>query len=153
MDNSVDLNQKIALLKKQTCFSQFSHEEAEMLADLLVEKHYAPGDTIVTEGDRVDSVYLIVSGSADVRHVSIKDNALHTESVATLSAGNAIGLNDSGFYSLSGLRTATVVAITDMVLLHLSVAIFHGFALANSHVSEVMRTSAAATLGDNADNH
>ena len=148
MDNAIDFNQKIALLKKQACFSQFSQEETETLANLLVEKYYTPSQTIVTEGDRVDSVYLIVKGTADVRHIFIKDNALHTESVATLSAGNAIGLNDSGFYSLSGLRTATVVAITDMVLLYLSVAVFHGFALAHSHVSEIMRKNASAILND-----
>jgi hypothetical protein len=60
-------------------------------------------------------------------------------SVAILSAGDAIGLNETGFYSISGKRTATVIALTEMNLYRLSVAAFHGFSLSHTHVSEVMR--------------
>jgi len=146
MDAEVSVDRKKELIKKQPVFSQFTAEEVEQLADLLVEKHFSSGETIVTEGDLVDSVYLIISGTADVRHVSIRDNALHIQSVATLIPGQAIGLNDYGFYSLSGIRTATVVAITDMVTLNLSMAKFHGFSLANPHVNEVMRKHGEAYL-------
>jgi CRP-like cAMP-binding protein len=110
----------------------------------LTKKHFAPEETIVTEGDPVDSVYLIISGTADVRHVTIKDHALHIQSLATLGPGAAIGLNETGFYSLSGIRTATVVALTDMLTFRLSVPAFHGFALAHHNVSKVMRANATS---------
>lgn len=139
MDDLVDLATKKALITKQACFSQLTDEEATELAGLLAEKQYSAGDTIVTEGDPVDSVFFIVNGTADVRHITFKDNKQHVESVAKLREENAIGLNETGFYSLSGRRTATVVADTDMLLLHLRIPAFHGFALAHSHVSELMR--------------
>lgn len=141
MRDPVSEKLKNALIKKQTCFSKLADREIEMLASLLEEKRFKPGDVIVNEGDPVDSFYLIVSGNADVRHVTYKNDSPQIESVATLSAKNwdAIGLNETGFYSLSGLRTATVVALTDMVLLTLRLPVFHGFALNYPHVSEVMR--------------
>lgn len=138
----IDLNVKKSYVEKQQCFSQLAAKEIEELATLLIEKHFTTGQTIVTEGDPVDNVFLIVKGEADVRVAAIKDHKLTYNSVATLKPGAAIGLNETGFYSLSGKRTATVVANTDMVVLQLSVAKFHGFSLANPHVNEVMRKSA-----------
>ncbi|MCC2667169.1 MAG: hypothetical protein K0S63_1085 [Gammaproteobacteria bacterium] len=148
MDGALNLSfgsdLKKSFVKKQACFGQLTDNEIEALADLLVEKKFNAGETIVTEGDLVDEVFLIVSGQADVRLITLKDHLIHAKSIATLSVGDAIGLNESGFYSLSGRRTATVVAMTDMVTLQLSVAKFHGFALAYPHVNEVMRRGAAA---------
>jgi hypothetical protein len=72
---------------------------------------------------------------------------MHIESITTLETGASIGLNETGFYSLSGVRTATVCAMTPMITLRLSVAAFHGFALSNSHVSAVMRKNASEILG------
>jgi CRP-like cAMP-binding protein len=144
-----DLVLKEEILKKQACFSELTAEETHVLASLLSEKQFKAGETIVTEGDLVDSVYLIVSGFADVQHVTIKNEVLDILSLATLSPGDAIGLNEQGFYSLSGVRTATVVAKTDMVLLRLSVPAFHGFALSYPHVNEVMRRNAETMLDIN----
>lgn len=130
---------KKELISKQPLFAQLTDEEMDVLLTLFVEKKVKAGETIVTEGDTVDSVFLIVNGMADVRHVSIQNEQLKVDSIATLDAGASIGLNETGFYSLSGRRTATVVALTDMILLELSVAAFHGFALSYSHVSSIMR--------------
>lgn len=146
MAESVSLSFKKNLVKQQACFAQLKDDELEVLASLFVEKLYKAGETIVTEGDPVDSVYLIVRGTAEVRHLSVKNNMIHIEPIATLKPNEAIGLNEVGFYSLSGLRTATVVAVTDIVLLRLSVAAFNGFALENSHVNKVMRQNAEAIL-------
>jgi len=149
MTDPIDLEVKKTHVKKQPAFNGLNEEELETLSGLLVEKHFAPGQTIVNEGDPVDSVYLIVSGTADVRHIRIKDNKPEIEHLATLGPNTAIGLNESGFYSLSGIRTATVVANEDMVTLRLSVAVFHGFTLSNSHVSRAMRKHAESIIGWN----
>ncbi len=142
MDAVIDSNIKKSLIKKQGCFSKLTDDEVDQLSMLLIEKPFATGETIVTEGDLVDSVYFIVQGEADVRVARINNNIMTYKSVATLKAGEAIGLNEYGFYSLSGKRTATVVAMADMLVLELSVPKFHGFALAYPHVNEVMRKSA-----------
>lgn len=141
-DEPVDLSLPIQLVKKQNVFSLLTDSETEELASLFAERNVAAGEIIVKEGDPVDSIYLIASGTADVRRVTIKDNAPVINSVAIMSSGDAVGLNETGFYSISGLRTATVVAVTDMVLYRLSVAAFNGFALSHTHVSDVMHRRA-----------
>jgi len=137
MDEISDISLRIMLVKKQPLFSQLTDVEAEELATLFTEVKVSIGEKIVKEGDSVDSFYLIADGKADVR-VNLVDNHRETKSVATLNAGEAIGLNETGFYSISGKRTATVIALTEMKLYRLGIAAFHGFALAHTHVSEIM---------------
>ncbi len=121
--------------------------QAEILASILSEKRFEPGETIVTEGDRVDSIYLIVNGTVDVQRISYNpDHSQTATSVATMEPGSAIGLSETGFYSLTGKRTATVVAISSVLALRLSVAAFNGFALSHSRVTQVMRAHATAML-------
>lgn len=148
MNNIVDDTLKQEFVRKQACWLKLTDDEKNELATLFKEVHFKKGETIVTEGEPVDSVFLIVQGIADVRHVTIENQAPHIESLAKLKEGMAIGLNDTGFYSLSGVRTATVVADTDIVLIKLSLAQFHGFALAYPHVNEIMRRNAADVLGE-----
>lgn len=128
----MELKKKQVQLQK--AFRNLNDSEQDILAELLTEVIFKPGDTIVKEGDRVDSIYLIVKGDADVFRNENK--------VATLQAGSAVGLSDEGFYSLTGLRTATVVAATDLVTYKLSVSRFRGFTLAYPHANEMMRKQA-----------
>ncbi len=143
MDQPANLNFLIQLIKKQPLFSQLKEEEITELASLFNEERAAAGKVIVREGDRVDSVFLIANGTADVRHVTITDGAQSVQSVAILSFGDAIGLNETGFYSISGNRTATVVALTEMTLYRLGVPAFRGFALSHTHVSDIMNKNSA----------
>ncbi len=142
MADLTDLETKKSLVRKQTCFSNLNPTEIDVLVTLLTEITFNPGDVIVKEGDHVDSVYIIVHGSADVV-VSKRENDKEVfTKVASLKDGNAIGLSEHGFYSLTGLRTATVTATTELLALKLSVVVFRGFALAYPHASEVMRKQA-----------
>src|SRR5688572_5955445 len=122
MEKAQDLSVVIQLIKKQPLFAQLTDQEAEELASLFSELNAVPNQVIVKEGDPVDSVFLIARGTADVRVMSYPDNQPKVDSVAILSAGDAVGLNETGFYSISGKRTATVVAMTEMNLYRLSVA-------------------------------
>lgn len=143
MADSLPFETKKALIQKQTVFSKLTENEIHALTELFIEKNFKPNETIVTEGEPVDSIFLIVNGEADVRHVLIKDNKPDITSLAQLKAGDAIGLNETGFYSLSGVRTATVVSLSEMLTLYLSLPRFHGFALAYPHVNEVMHLNSA----------
>lgn len=149
MDETTDISIQVQLIKRQPLFSQLTPEEVNELAMLFSEIKAKPDDAIVKQGDAVDSIYLIANGTADVRLVTINNGVPNYSSVAILSAGEAIGLNETGFYSLSGRRTATVVAMTDMVLYKLSVAAFHGFALSHTHVSEIMHKHAENNVEGN----
>lgn len=142
MNDTVSLERKKALLKEQKVFSDFDNPEIEVLSTLLREVHFAPGEMIVDQGKRVDSVFIIVEGTADVMIEKIIDGNVTSEKVATLDDGQPIGLSDIGFFSITGLRTATVVATSDVIALKLNVAMFRGFALAYPHASEVMRQQA-----------
>lgn len=144
MSEALSEEVKKAYILKQSVFTKFTDKEVDVLAELLTEQRFHPGETIVTEGDPVDSVYLIVEGTAEVQHVTVVEGKLHVEPLAQLTVGNSIGLGDTGFYSISGVRTATVIALTDMLLLRLSMPAFHGFALSYPHVNEVMRQNVAA---------
>lgn len=148
MDDTTDFSPIIQLIQKQPLFSQLTEAELSELASLFTERNAKPDEVIVKEGDSVDSVYLIEHGTADVRHVSYKDGTPEVSSVAILSSGDAIGLNEFGFYSISGRRTATVVAMTDMRLFRLSVAAFHGFSLSHTHVSDVMHKNSEKMFND-----
>ena len=147
MANEMDISVKKSLLSKQACFKPLREDEMTILASLLIELSVPAGEVIVKEGDPVDSFFLIVSGTADVKKIMRTEGQSTVESVATLKAGDAIGLNETGFYSLTGARTATVTTLSPMVLLKLNIATFHGFALMYSHVNEVMRKQAAKILG------
>ena len=116
MDEFENLPSLLDLIKKQPLFTQLTQDEVNELASLFIRINMTPGAVIVKEGDSVDSVYLIENGTADVKVTSLQNNVPVSHSVAILSSGDAIGLNETGFYSLSGKRTATVLAMTDMVL-------------------------------------
>lgn len=147
MSDEVPLSVKEEFVRNQVCFSKLNAPEIEELAALFKEVHFDAGETIVVETEPVETVFLIVKGKVDVRHISMKENVPQIESIATLGEGNSIGLNDTGFYSLSGVRTATVVALTDLVTLRLNVAAFHGFALTHPHVNEIMHKNAEDMMG------
>ncbi len=142
----VNLEQRKKIIRQQPVFAALSLEETEILASLLKEKKVIVGEIIVQESDPIDSVYFIVSGSANVQHITYKNGEQQTTFVAVLRAGDTIGLNDSGFYSVTGRRTATVRANESMLLLRLGLAVFHGFALVHPHVNRVMREHAAKML-------
>jgi CRP-like cAMP-binding protein len=148
MDNATDLSLQVQLLIKQPLFSQLTHSEINELAELLVEKQILTGEVIVKEGEPVDSVYFIAEGKEEVTKATFVDGQKEITPITTLSVNDAIGLNETGFYSISGKRTATVVAASNMILFRLSVAAFHGFALAHTHVSELMHKHAESLSND-----
>jgi CRP-like cAMP-binding protein len=149
MTDTLSPAERKTLVTKQKLFAQLNDEEIEMLVSLFQEKHFDSATTLVTEGEPVDSIFLIARGQADVRRAKLHEDVMQNHSVATLTEGMAIGISETGFYSLSGLRTATVIALTEMTVLYLSVARFNGFALAYPRVKEIINkgSTAAAASG------
>lgn len=142
MDEMMSLEQKKSLVGNQACFKVLNDEEITELTELFTVVTFKTGDVIVTEGEIVNSVFIIVSGTAQVQHAWVDNGVIRVDKLADLGPERAIGLSETGLYSLSGLRTATVIAKTDMVLLRLSVTLFNGFVLSHSNVSRALRAAA-----------
>lgn len=130
--STVSSAKRQGFLKSFPCFSSLSPEQSEKLASLMIEVSFIPHEQIVAENDFVDSIYIIVNGEAEVTHILTKGKKIINVPIAVLRAGEAIGLNDTGFYSTTGKRTATVMATTDMLLLRLDVKDLYEFLKENN---------------------
>lgn len=119
------------MIAKHPCFSQLNDNELSDFVSLFVEKKMPAGSVIVQQHDLVDSIYFIASGAAEVQ--------VSGAPIATLSETEVIGLNDTGFYSTTGERTATVIALTDMILLRLDIAALYEFFKTHEHANQLMR--------------
>lgn len=136
------------LILDYPCFAMLSPAESRKLAALMTEIHFASGEIIVRENTIVDSIYLLVSGQAEVTRETIpakhrikliqKPLTPVTILLAILTAGDAIGLDDKGFYSKTGLRTATVRALSDVSALSLDLKKLHDFLQEYPHLHPAM---------------
>src|SRR3990167_3764060 len=138
-DQSIPILQRQTLLSALPCFSTLTVQDTKALAVLFYEVQYAAGDVITIEEALIDNVYIIVTGEAEVtrnvisKHPITKKNKITKVPVAELSSGEAIGLNDAGFFSTTGKRTATVTALSDMLVLALDIEQLHQFLQEHAH--------------------
>jgi len=107
------------LVSTYPLFSTLSPEEIAELVKLFTENAFKAGEVIVKEGDSIDAIYFIVNGMAEVRKAQ--------QAVASLGPWDSIGLSESGFFSSTGQRTATVTALTPMTALRLDLKAFDAF--------------------------
>ncbi len=142
---SMDTHSRQVLLQRLPCFSTFSDEQLTELVGLCTEITIVQDQVIVKENDLVDSIYIIVYGKAEIKRETIHHRQHLSVLVAVMEEGDCIGLNDSGFYSTSGKRTATVVAVTDMRLLRLDMQDLDAF-LARNHLADAMHSAAVQML-------
>jgi putative peptide zinc metalloprotease protein len=128
----------ISILKRQEmiqffpCFANLTDAQAKEMASHMQEVRYQPQEKIVVENDLVDSIYVIVSGEAEVTREEKKKKKIIQVPIAALRAGEGVGLNDTGFYSTTGKRTATVTALTEMILLYLDLKDLYAFLQKNN---------------------
>lgn len=110
----IELSNRKALIRSHPYFKPLNENDIEELAELSFEKSFNANETIINEGDIVDSVYLVAQGD-----IEIDLNVDQTEKIpqCVLHSGDAIGLTNEGFFSSTGLRTATLVSINDVVLI------------------------------------
>lgn len=95
------------------CLARFTPDEAAAAAEQLTELTLAPGETLFRQDETSDSIYVLVSGEAEVR--SRYGDAEHE--IATLAPGTLIG---EFALLLDEHRTRSVVARTDAVLWELT---------------------------------
>lgn len=129
------------LLKTFPCFASLTDEQSKELASMMVEVCCQSKQVIVKENDLIDSVYIIVEGTAEVTRSSEHRKKIVQVPVASLSAGEGIGLHDTGFYSKTGRRTATVTSVNNMILLQLDVKDLYQFLKRNQLESSMYNAS------------
>jgi small-conductance mechanosensitive channel len=100
-------------IEKAALFARLPDDQRQRIADGARERRYAPGETIVREGDRSSSMFLIERGSVGV---SIHGALGESRELTVLGAGAAFG----EISLLTGEpRTATVRAATETSLVEI----------------------------------
>lgn len=117
----IDINQRIKLITTHPFFTFLLPGEIEKFAQLMDECVFKRGDLIVEEGSLVDQVFIIAEGEAEVVRRIEKKNKVYILPIAVLYKGQSIGLSGEGFFSRDGRRTASVSALTDVILLRVNV--------------------------------
>lgn len=105
---------KISILSGSPLFEMLSNQELEYVADLSRPRRFKKGETIFEEGELGDSLYVVASGEVEVLR---RDASGSGRVIATLGAREFFGemsLIDKEY------RSATVKALTDCELLHLT---------------------------------
>lgn len=100
----INIDKTIGFLQKVPLFQGLKKRQLELLAKRFVEREYAPGQEIVTQGQGGEGFFIIISGKAE---------ALRQRSDGTRVVVNTFGPTDFfGELALldDGLRTATVTA-------------------------------------------
>lgn len=149
----INITQRQALIRALPVFSVLTPSEREELAQLMYEMRYETGEAIVLEDGLIDSVFIIVSGQAEVSRQYIKRTKIRKKikkiiktPLATIGDGDAIGLNDTGFFSSTGKRTATVTATSDVHLLVIDLKDLHRFLSSHAELQTEMQATAGQLL-------
>jgi putative peptide zinc metalloprotease protein len=141
-DSLINLPARASFIKALPCFSMLTQAEAEELAALMIEETFPMNSPIVIEDEVIDRVYIITEGQAEVAHQVMKKKLGKTRWItlplAVIAKGDAIGLNDTGFFSDTGRRTATVTPLTEVSVLSLDIKNLHQFLHDNPHLKSAM---------------
>ncbi len=143
---SITLIQKKTIILNHPCFTNLTETEGSELVSLFIETELSAGQDIVRQNELIDNIYFIAKGKAEVQRNEIINEQEQIEILSTLTEGEAIGLSNLGFYSKTGRRTATVTAITDILLLTIKLKVLQEFLNESPHINEFMQQSAEVML-------
>jgi CRP-like cAMP-binding protein len=118
-------------------FAELADDEAERLANDFIERQFAAGDTIATEGESGLNFFVVESGEANV--------SVGGRQIRTLAAGDSFG--EVALVDKSA-RSATVVAATEMRCHALPVWSFRSFAQTHPEVAWTLLEIMAERLRD-----
>jgi CRP-like cAMP-binding protein len=76
------------LIRRVSLFSMLTPAQAESLADAVSKKRFKRGETLVEQGKKTNSLYIILSGRT---RVVLTDNKGREVILATLKAGDYVG--------------------------------------------------------------
>ncbi len=123
----LDIQQRLLLISSHPFFVHLPSATITELARVMFEAKFKTGEVIVAQGDLVDSVYFIAQGTAEVTRKMDLHNKSEIVFLASLHQNDGIGLAEKGYFAPGGIRTATVTATSDTLLLGLKIADFYRF--------------------------
>jgi CRP/FNR family cyclic AMP-dependent transcriptional regulator len=116
---------KIEILGRVPLFSRCSKKELKQIAPLVDEVRVSAGRELISEGRGGEEAFVIVSGTASVTTDGTE--------VRTVGAGDAIG--EMALLDPTALRSATVIATSDMELLVIGARAFNSLLLKHPQVT------------------
>ena len=115
--SEVTLEQKQNLLASTEIFGHLNDHQLEMLAELASCQSFAPGETVVRQGECGDSLHVVVSGTLEVCQTNANDSTTLTgEHVANLKTSDAFG---EMALCTGELRSASVICKSECVLIEI----------------------------------
>ena len=118
-------------------FRDLPPEHLAELEQLLVAKPVSRGEVLMRQGDAADALYLVASGRFAVN--------VDGRRIAEVGVGSPIG--EIGFFA-DGIRTATVTALRDSIVLKLPKEEFADFAERHPGVLKPIAVTLARRLAD-----
>ena len=115
--SDVTLEQKQRLLASTEIFGHLNDHQLEMLAELASCQSFAPGETVVRQGERGDSLYLVVCGTLEVFQTNTNTSTrLPGRHVADLETSDAFG---EMALCTGEERSASVICQSECVLMEI----------------------------------
>jgi CRP-like cAMP-binding protein len=116
-----------SIISEHPLFCLLDNKDFYQLVEYLIPVSIDANQVIVTEGEIIDCLYVIATGTAKVtRKLSTLEHQ-QTLQTAEIAKGTIIGLSLDGFASRTGIRMATVTSLSPMLLLKLSLTDFLKF--------------------------
>lgn len=137
---NLSIAEKKSVIQIHPVFCLLSDAHIHKLAEITEEIVFKPDEFITREGDLIDSVYFIVKGKAEVFKTVDSSKDIKFIKVATLTTNDAIGLNESGFFSNTLFRTAMVKAVEEVVALKINLIDFQKFLTKPSVLYPALKT-------------
>lgn len=107
---SVDLKKK--LISNVPLFNGLKDRQLQLIADRMVERNYAAGDTIVEQGQGGEGFFVITAGKAEATRTRTDGEKIHLNSFGPSDFFGELALLDE-----NGIRTATIVATEPLTCL------------------------------------
>lgn len=131
---------KLHILQHSDLFENLLPEELSMLADLSIEKRFAGNEVVFREGEAGDSLYIIAKGEVDVVGAGQGGEMKTLARLTTNQFFGEMSLIDKE------LRSATVRAHSDAVLLQLTNGNLYSFAKVYKNGFTLLVINIARTL-------
>ena len=132
MYNCAVASASVETLQKVPLFSGLDKKELKNVAEMMIERRFAVGDSVIKEGAIGAGFFIVENGTADV--------AVDGVPVGSIGPGDYFGevalLTESG-------RTATIIATTDMLCFGMTQWDFRPLVESNSTIGLKLRTAMA----------
>ncbi len=115
--NDITLEQKQNLLASTEIFGHLNEHQLAMLADWARCETFAPGESVVRQGERGDSLYLVVRGTLEVFQANANSSNSHPgRHVSDLEVSDAFG---EMALCTGEARSASVICKSECVLIEI----------------------------------